>query len=101
MVEQFAQVPIDLFHITRLEGEQAQVSARAFDHAQFTIGDEFLLCYTVAHGGDHVLVYGHDEGPSLDAAQSRSQVAVGVAAHIPCCHFHAVHKRSLGSIGSK
>ena len=74
MVEQFAQMPIDLFHITWLEGEQTQVLAHAFDQAQFTIGDEFLLCYAVAHGGDHVLVYGYDKGPVLDATSCSSSM---------------------------
>jgi hypothetical protein len=36
-------VPVDLFHVARLETKQAQVSAYALDDAQFATGDQLLL----------------------------------------------------------
>jgi hypothetical protein len=77
--EQLPEVAVYLLHVAGLEGEETEMPGDALDHPELAIRDQRLLGGAVANGDEHVLVYGHHEGLGLHAAQSRREVAAGVA----------------------
>ena len=101
LVEQLAEVAVDLRHVARLEAEQAQVAGRALDDAQLAVGDELLLGGAVARGKNMSSSMGITNVLAWMRPNAAARSPPVWRLTSPRCHFQAMHRRSLGSIGWK